>query len=135
VIERPPRPVLRPLPRWVVVVGIPVMVLVAAGAVWVLLGTGVGGEQLDAIRTGSALGVGLGGVVVLWLAARRQRSTELDLLQKYEAHQLAERVAAAGEQDATARRITDLYAKAGAPRGALLYPRFSREELEGGSWA
>lgn len=103
---------LRPLPRWVIVVGIPLMVVVAAGAVWVLLGTGAGGDQLDAIRTGSALGVGLGGIVVLWLAARRQRSTELDLLQKYEAHQLAERVAAAGERDATARRITDLYAKA-----------------------
>jgi len=88
------------------------MVLAAAGTVWLLLGTGVGGDQLDAIRTGSALGVGLGGIVVLWLAVRRQRSTELDLLQKYEAHQLAEQVAAASERDATSRRITDLYAKA-----------------------
>ncbi len=88
------------------------MVLVAAAAVWVLLGAGVGADQLDAIRTGSTLGIGLGGIVLLWLAVRRQRSTELDLLQKYEAHQLAERVAAAGERDATARRITELYAKA-----------------------
>ncbi len=88
------------------------MVLVAVGAVWVLLGLGVSGGQLDAIRTGSTLGVGLGGIVLLWLAVRRQRSTELDLLQKYEAHQLAERVAAASERDALARRITDLYAKA-----------------------
>ncbi|GAB1515986.1 pentapeptide repeat-containing protein [Actinophytocola sp. KF-1] len=111
-IEPAPRPVLRPIPRWVIVVGIPVMVLVAAGAVWVLLGTGVSGGQLDAIRTGGTLGVGLGGIVVLWLAVRRQRSTELDLLQKYEAHRLAERVAATGEEDATARRITELYAKA-----------------------
>jgi hypothetical protein len=93
-------------------VGIPVMVLVAAGVVWLLLGVGAGRDQLDAIRTGSALAVGLGGIIVLWLAIRRQRSTELDLLQKYEAHQLAERVAEAGERDATARRITDLYAKA-----------------------
>lgn len=108
----PVRPVLRPIPQWVVVVGLPVMVLVAAGTVWLLLGSGAGGEQLDAIRTGSTLGIGLGGIVVLWLAVRRQRSTELDLLQKYETHQLAERIAEASDRDATARRITDLYGKA-----------------------
>jgi len=58
------------------------MVLVAVSGVWLLLGTGAGRDQLDAIRTGSALGIGLGGIVVLWLAIRRQRSNELDLLQK-----------------------------------------------------
>lgn len=110
--EMPVRPVLRPVPQWVVVLGIPVMVLVAAGTVWLLLRSGAGGEQLDAIRTGSTLGIGLGGIVVLWLAVRRQRSTELDLLQKYEAHQLAERIANDSDRDATARRITDLYGKA-----------------------
>ena len=108
----PVRPTLRPVPRWAIAVGIPVMVLVAAGVVWLLLGIGAGRDQLDAIRTGSALAVGLGGIIVLWLAIRRQRSTELDLLQKYETHQLAERVAEAAERDATARRITDLYTKA-----------------------
>lgn len=110
--DTPVRPTLRPVPRWVIAVGIPVMVLVAAGVVWLLLGIGAGRDQLDAIRTGSALAVGLGGIIVLWLATRRQRSTELDLLQKYETHQLAERVAEAAERDATARRITDLYTKA-----------------------
>jgi len=29
----------------------------------------------------------------------------------------------------------ELLASANAPRGALLYPRCSREELKGGSWA
>jgi hypothetical protein len=29
----------------------------------------------------------------------------------------------------------ELVANARAPRGALSYPRFSREELKGGSWA
>lgn len=114
---------LTPIPRWVIVIGIPLMVMIAVAAVWLLLGIGVDGAKLDAIRTGGTLGVGLGGVVVLWLAVRRQRSTELDLLQKYEAHQLAERVAAHNEKvaertathserDATARRITDQYGKA-----------------------
>ncbi len=55
------------------------MVLIAVAAVWLLLGIGVTGDKLDAIRTGGTLGIGLGGVVVLWLAVRRQRSTELDL--------------------------------------------------------
>jgi hypothetical protein len=30
---------------------------------------------------------------------------------------------------------SELVTNAGAPRGALLYPRCSREELKGGSWA
>jgi len=129
------------------------MVLVAVAAVWLLLGFGLDSDRLDAIRTGGTLGVGLGGVVVLWLSVRRQRSTELDLLQKYETHQLAKQIAAhneaiatanqahqqqvaqAAQDDAVERRITELYTKSGAPRGALSYPRRSREELKGGSWA
>jgi hypothetical protein len=30
---------------------------------------------------------------------------------------------------------SELSTNADAPRGALLYPRYSREELKGGSWA
>jgi hypothetical protein len=30
---------------------------------------------------------------------------------------------------------SELVTNADAPRGALLYPRYSREELKGGSWA
>jgi hypothetical protein len=30
--------------------------------------------------------------------------------------------------------VSELAANAGAPRGALSYPRCSRDELEGGSW-
>lgn len=112
------------------VVGVPLMVLVAIGAVWLLLGLRATGDQLTAIRTGGTLGVGLGGVVVLWLAVRRQRSNEFDLLHKYETHKLAERVADHVEavaienrahqqqvaqdarDDASERRITELYTKA-----------------------
>jgi hypothetical protein len=31
--------------------------------------------------------------------------------------------------------VSELVTNADAPRGALLYPRCSREELKGGSWA
>jgi hypothetical protein len=37
--------------------------------------------------------------------------------------------------DAAALLASELIANAGAPRGALLYPRLSREELKGGCWA
>ncbi|MFD2468103.1 pentapeptide repeat-containing protein [Amycolatopsis silviterrae] len=114
---------LRPIPRWVIWAGLPAMVVLAGVAVWVLLAFAPDSAQLDAIRTGGTLGVGLGGAVVLWLAVRRQRSTELDLLQKREAHRLAEQVAADtrehqlrtaadAREDALARRVTEQYGKA-----------------------
>ncbi|MDS0134756.1 MULTISPECIES: pentapeptide repeat-containing protein [unclassified Amycolatopsis] len=117
------KPRLRPIPRWVVAVGIPAMCLVAVASGWLLISTSATSTQLDALRTAGTLGVGTGGAVALWLAVRRQRSTELDLLQKYETHQLAERVAAQNaaaadraathaEHDARERRLTDLYLKA-----------------------
>lgn len=123
------RPVPEPIPRWVLFVGIPLMLLVAVGAVWLLLGIGAGRDQLDAVRTGGTIGVGFGGAVALWLAVRKQRSTELDLLQKYEAHELAERTAADtlrhqqevakdAREDSAARRITELYGKAADQLGS-----------------
>jgi hypothetical protein len=89
-----------------------VVAVVTAAVVLVLWwpGTkGLNGSELvaarfDALRIGLSVGVGSGGVVVLYLAWRRQRSTE-DAL----AHQ--ERVAASSESDAVERRITDLYTK------------------------
>jgi len=114
------RPLIVPIPRWLIAVGVPLMVLVAVAAVWLLLGLGVAGAQLEAIRTGSTVVVGLGGLVLLWLAVRRQRSTELDLLQKARDYELAERnaadslahqqeIARDARDDATARRVTELY--------------------------
>lgn len=93
-----------------------------------LTGNELVAARFDALRIGLSIGVGSGGVIVLYLAWRRQRAMEDTL-----AHQ--ERVAESTEDDARERRITDLYTKAGAPRGALSYPRRSREELKGGSWA
>ena len=40
----------------------------------------------------------------------------------------------AGLSDSAELVVSELVANAGAPRGALSYPRCSREELEGGSW-
>jgi uncharacterized protein YjbI with pentapeptide repeats len=97
--------------------------------------SGLEGEELvtarfDALRTGLSIGLGGGGLFALYLAWRRQHSTEIGLTQKqqdqadvaraYElqretfdaTRQHQERVAAATERDAEARRITDLYTKA-----------------------
>ncbi|WP_406639733.1 pentapeptide repeat-containing protein [Amycolatopsis sp. WGS_07] len=117
------RQTLRPIPRWVIWAGLPAMVVLAGVAVWVLLAFAPDSAQLDAIRTGGTLGVGLGGAVALWLAVRKQRSTELDLLQKEASHRLAEQVAADtrehqlrtaadAREDALARRVTEQYGKA-----------------------
>lgn len=89
---------------------------------------GLNGEALvtarfDALRVGLSIGVGTGGVFALYLAWRRQRSTEADLDNRERAllHQLQvasdtkvhqERVAVAGEADAAERRLNDLYIQA-----------------------
>lgn len=88
-----------------------VLVLVACGVVTLLLVAGSGPNQLNAIRTGGTLVVGAGGAVALLLAARRQRTTELELDQKYQA-------AADLRIDATERRITELYIKAADQLGS-----------------
>ncbi|MFD5090680.1 pentapeptide repeat-containing protein [Amycolatopsis thailandensis] len=95
-----------------------------------LVGADLVKTRLDALKIGLSVGVGSGGVVALYLAWRRQHSTEADLdnrervlAQQYEvlAHQQAvaaatqayqERVANEAHVDAAARRITELYTKA-----------------------
>ena len=42
--------------------------------------------------------------------------------------------ATAEQRDAVSVMVSELAMNAGAPRGALSYPRCSRDELEGGSW-
>lgn len=122
------------------------IVLVGVGvAVWLLLAyTGgdaeANGLQLEAIRTAGTVVVGTGGAAALLLAARRQRSTEIALKQKdrdqadvarayalqeqvaEQTRQHQERVAAATEADAEARRITDLYTKAAEQLGSEKAP-------------
>ncbi|MGW6445165.1 pentapeptide repeat-containing protein [Lentzea sp. NPDC055074] len=103
-------------------------------AVWLLLAYGSGTDadkaRLEAIKTAGTIVVGTGGAAALWLAARRQQTSEIALRQKdkdqthqervaahtesvaatTQAHQ--ERVALQSEHDAAERRVTDLYTKA-----------------------
>lgn len=124
------------LSPWTIAAWAVLIVLVGVGmAVWLLLAYTSGNAdanraELDAIRTSGTIVVGTGGAAALLLAARRQRTVEIALAQKdhdqadvarAHAHQVQvaeqtrrhqERVAAATEADAEARRITDLYTKA-----------------------
>ncbi|MCX2948140.1 pentapeptide repeat-containing protein [Lentzea sp. NEAU-D7] len=78
--------------------------------------------QLEAVRTALSFGAALVAGVALWLAIRRQRSTEKDVSQKEAAHELQvqvaetnrlhqERVADANERDSKERRLVEVYAK------------------------
>lgn len=110
------------------------MVVGVGLAVWLLLAYGGGTDadkaRLEAIKTAGTIVVGTGGAAALWLAARRQQTSEIALRQKdkdqahqervaahteavaaaTQAHQ--ERVALQSEHDAAERRVTDLYTKA-----------------------
>jgi Pentapeptide repeats (8 copies) len=135
----------RVLPRWAVAgVAVAVAVLTTGTVlgllVWLgelpLAGKDRATAQLDAVKVGLSIGVGGGGVFALYLAARRQRSTELqvwqherDLEQRLAAQRHAEqiaaannahqeRVAAATEADAAERRVTELYGKAADQLGS-----------------
>ena len=79
------------------------------------------GEQkttahLEVFKTTASVAVMLGGIGALYLAARRQRTQEAEhahAVRVAEINRLhAERVAAATEDDAVRRRVTELYTKA-----------------------
>ncbi|MEU4739219.1 hypothetical protein AB0G02_01990 [Actinosynnema sp. NPDC023658] len=92
-------------------------------ALWWAGTAGLSGAELvnarfNALRTGSSIGMGGGGLFALYLAWRRQHATEIGLVQKERdqadvarAYELQREIAATTERDAAARRITDLYAK------------------------
>jgi uncharacterized protein YjbI with pentapeptide repeats/cell division septation protein DedD len=118
------------------------LVLVAGGGAWLLLanygdGTAPNNARLDGIRTVGTIVLGAGGAIALLLAARRQQTAEQDLVEKRRDLALKEldqqhaqrvqrhvekvaadtldhqqRVAKATEDDAVARRITELYTTA-----------------------
>ncbi|MGW0519957.1 pentapeptide repeat-containing protein [Crossiella sp. NPDC003009] len=95
--------------RAILLCAIALTVIAAGAAAGLLLAFGGGGEgdrvRLEAIKTAGAIVIGTGGAAALWLAARRQRTTEIAMR-----HQ--ERVAEATEADAAERRVTELYTKA-----------------------
>ncbi|WP_410675576.1 pentapeptide repeat-containing protein [Amycolatopsis sp. cmx-4-68] len=103
--------------------------LVVAGVAAALLLTLLGGgrpedsARLDALRTAANIVVGTGGAAALLLAARRQRSAELDLVQK--------------DHDATERRVTEIYGRAADQLGSDKAPvrlagLYALERLAGG---
>jgi hypothetical protein len=105
--------------------GLLVVTGVAAALLLTLLGGGrpQDSARLDALRTAANIVVGTGGAAALLLAARRQRSAELDLVQK--------------DHDATERRITEIYGKAADQLGSDKAPvrlagLYSLERLAGG---
>ncbi|WP_143047260.1 pentapeptide repeat-containing protein [Amycolatopsis xylanica] len=116
--ERPEKPAPQVLSQRAILIGGLLLVVIAVVVTWLLLKLSVGTTQLDAIRTGGTLVVGAGGAVALLLTARKQRSTELELRQKHEAHLLAEQIANDAREDAIERRITDLYIKAADQLGS-----------------
>ncbi|MFE2754015.1 pentapeptide repeat-containing protein [Actinosynnema sp. NPDC059335] len=101
-----------PLPRWTVPVVAAVVLLAAAVTGW-LLWRWIDGlaladvekkaaAQLDAVKIAASIAVAGGGLFALYLAARRQRTQELELQARHA--ELAH-----AEQDAAARRVTELY--------------------------
>lgn len=72
--------------------------------------------QLDAIRTALSVGIGTGGGFALWLAARRQRSTEIQIRENVRVasddKEHREQLRDITTFDLSERRVTDLYTKA-----------------------
>ncbi|MFJ8691025.1 pentapeptide repeat-containing protein, partial [Micromonospora wenchangensis] len=108
----PPNRQVRPLPSWVVPVGVAVVGAVTWSAVtWLQnsvpeVGDGVQRAQLrvESIKTGLTIGAAVTAAFALLLAFRRQ--------------QLAERTQQATEYDAGEKRVTELYVKAADQLGA-----------------
>lgn len=118
-----------------IVISAALVVLLAAGAAWLLLANFGGGSEadrarLDAIRTVGSLVLGAGGAIALLLAARRQQTAERDLAQK-------EQVQRHAEQDAAERRFMGTkfadrasFAEVKFPEGAF----FAATKFEGDAW-
>jgi uncharacterized protein YjbI with pentapeptide repeats len=98
------------------------LILFGGGLATILLitfGDGRHDAQLEAIKTAGTIVLGTGGAAALWLTARRQRTSEIALIQKHldqlaidRAHKLQEEVARTTNADAESRRITELYGRA-----------------------
>lgn len=94
-----------------IAIGAVIVVVTTLGVMAVLIGVFWGEPAdvvLNVIRTSASLGAGTGGGVALWLAARRQRATEIGVKQK--------------EHDATETRVTEMYGKAADQLGSEKAP-------------
>lgn len=108
------KPLLREMPEWAIWAGMAGLVAIGLLATWWLVTTYGSGDaktieqnriKLEAIKLAASVVVGTGSVAALLLAARRQRVSELDLLQR-------DRVADINRHDADERRATELYTAA-----------------------
>nr|WP_233223964.1 hypothetical protein [Amycolatopsis sp. BJA-103] len=129
-------PALTQAAMWWTAILIAVLTAAVVTVLWWLATAGLTGAdlvkvRLDALKVG--LSIGVGGVVALYLAWRRQHSTEADLDNREralahqqdiaaatQAHQ--ERVAEDARADAVERRITELYLKAVEQLGSAKAP-------------
>lgn len=105
---------------WSTALAIAVLTAAVVVALWWPATAGLNGPdlvkaRLDALKVGLSVGVGSGGVVALYLAWRRQHSTEVALSQQ-------ERAADDVRADAVERRITELYLKAAELLGSEKAP-------------
>ncbi len=101
---------LSPTTMWWTAAVIAALTAGAVVALWWPATRGLNGAELvtarlDALKIGLSIGVGSGGVIALYLAWRRQHSTEADLDNR-------ERALAHQQHDAAERRLTELYLKA-----------------------
>ncbi|WP_051070019.1 pentapeptide repeat-containing protein [Actinopolyspora halophila] len=108
---------VRPIPGWAIWLGLAVLLTVGAvTAVLLVAAFGSGSEQdkvrLEAIKLAGSIAVGTGGAAALVLAARKQRATELGVIQQEQAQRLQERKAEQAKHDADERRVTELYTAA-----------------------
>ncbi|MFE3173612.1 pentapeptide repeat-containing protein [Amycolatopsis sp. NPDC059090] len=115
--RRPRLQELTPKAMWATVAAITVLTAGAVVSLWWAATRGLTGAALvtarfDALKIGLSIGVGSGGIVALYLAWRRQRSTEADLDNRERALAHQRDVSNDVRADATARRITELYTKA-----------------------
>ncbi len=106
---------MRPLPAssvWWILGGLLGLAAVVTTVLLLAVGDGSEGDKvrLEAIRLAGTIVLGTGGGAALFVALRRQRATELDLV-----HKLAE--AKAAQHDAEQRRVTELYTAAAEQLG------------------
>lgn len=104
------------MPAWSIWAGAAVLLVVGILATFLLLALYGGGTpqdriQLEIIKLAGSVVISSGGAAALFLAARRQRTTELDLAQRARATE-------SNEHDATERRVTELYAAAAEQLGS-----------------
>ena len=121
----------RPMPAWAIWFGLGVLIIAATVSIAVLFNLyGEGTEQdrvrLDILQLAGSIVLGTGGLFALLLAARRQRTNEMDLAHRRqvasETKEREEQAADDARKEALERHITDLYSSAAEQLGSEKAP-------------